>query len=167
MKGIYKILLIFIGICIIHTLLAYHPVIFASFDDGKYVDGEVFTPANGVYDFRKFSLNSPNTHNYTTMIDCSGFAQFVDDNWTYTINVFEWDKMTGARRERMNSSFQQELEKPHRQIGNVTVYEGVFLNDTFYSAYVTDEKTNTQIYIATPSAAETVEIINSIRFIGG
>ena len=158
-----KIFLVFAGICVLYTLFNYHPVIFASFDEDKYVDGEVFTPVNGVYDFRKFTLNSSQTRNYTTIIDTNGFAQFVDDKGNHTINALEWNKMTSGRRERINSSFMLEFKKPNHVVDNITIYEVDFLGDKFYSAYLKDEKSNTEYYIATPNENETVEMIKTFK----
>ena len=161
-----KVILVFIGICLLHTWINYHPVILASFDEGKYVEGEVFKPVNATFDFRKFSLNSSQSGNFTTLIDTSGFAQLVDFDGNVTINVFEWDKMTNARRERTNSSLMLEFEKQNRTVDNITVFKGDYLNLTFYSAYVYDGRTNTGIYVATGSEAETVGIVESLKFRG-
>lgn len=68
MNNRLKIILAILAVCIPYTFLMYHPTIIASFDDDKYVDREVFTPTGGEYDFRKFSLKSPNTKNYTAVI---------------------------------------------------------------------------------------------------
>ena len=89
MRFIFKFFIAIIILAIFHTAFSYHPIILAAFDDAKYVDGEVFTPVNGSYDFRKFTLNSSQTENYTAIIDTSGFAQFVDGKGNHTINVFE------------------------------------------------------------------------------
>lgn len=164
MNRAVKIIFILIGICILHSLMTYYPVISASFDEDKYVDGEVFKPVNGTYDFRKFTLNSSQTKNYTTIIDTSGFAQFVDDKGNHTINVLEWDKMTGARRERINSSFMLEFKKPKHVVDNITIIDLDFMSTRFYSSYIYNSDTNTAIYIATPSENETVEMVQTFRF---
>ena len=52
MRFIFKFFIAIFLLGIFHTAFAYHPVILAAFDDAKYVDGEVFTPVNGSYDFR-------------------------------------------------------------------------------------------------------------------
>ena len=147
----------------LYTWINYHSVILASFDEGKYVDGEVFTPVNGTFDFRKFSLNASRSGNFTTIIDTSGFAQFVDDKGNVTINALEWDKMTNGRHERINSMLMLEFEKPSYVVDNITIFKGDFLNDTFYSAYVYDDETNLSVYIA-GSEPETLEMIKSLKF---
>ena len=151
--------------CVAYTLIMYHPVIIASFDDEQFVDGEVFTPVNGSYDFRKFTLTSSNTSNYTTDICCSGYAQLVDDAGNSTINVIEWDKMTYAWRQMENESITKEFERPSRMVDGVKVIDViVFSKYTLYAAPYYDGETNTLIYIATPSEAETVKMINTLEF---
>ena len=74
--------------------------------------------------------------------------------------------MTNARRERTNSSLMLEFEKQNHTVDNIKVFKGDYLNLTFYSAYVCDGRTNTGIYVATGSEAETVGIVQSLRFKG-
>lgn len=57
------------------------------------MDGETFTPNNITYDFRTFSLNISGTENYTAVVAYSGHTQLIDNGGSYTINVFDWDKM--------------------------------------------------------------------------
>ena len=99
---------------------------FASLDEDKSIDGMVFTLVNGIYDFRKFSLNSSSIRYYTAIIDTRGFAQFQDDNGHHTINKLEWDKMTSARNEGINSSLMLAFNKKIHAIENITIYEGDF-----------------------------------------
>lgn len=165
MNPYLKFSLALIGICVAYTLIMYHPVIIASLDENPYVDGEVFTPVNGTYDFKKFTLKSTNTRNYTTDICCSGYAQLVDDKGSSTINVIEWDKMTYAWRQMENESITNELERPSRMVDGVKVIDVVvFSNYTLYAAAYYDDETNTLIYIATPSEAEAIEMIKTIEF---
>lgn len=165
MNPYIKVILAFLGICLIYTLIMYHPVIIASFDDEQFVDGEVFTPVNGSYDFRKFTLTSSNTSNYTTDICCSGYAQLVDDAGNSTINVLEWDKMTYAWRQMQNESLMSELERPSHTVDGVQIIDVVvFSKYTLYASPVYDSKTNTLIYIATPSVEDTVEMVKTLKF---
>lgn len=143
----------------------YHPAIMASFDEFKYIDREVFTPLDGEYDFRKFTLESPGTHNYTAYISCSGYVQMVDDKGNRTVNVLEWGKMTLAWWRMLNESFTAEMEKPSHivdgvRVVDVVVYDGRHL----YASYAYDSQTSTLVYIATPCQAETVGMIRSVEF---
>ena len=164
MRFIFKFFIAIIILGIFHTAFAYHPVILASFDDAKYVDGEVFTPVNGSYDFRKFTLNSSQTENYTAIIDTSGFAQFVDCKGNHTINVFEWDKMTSARMDRINSLLMTELNRPHFTADGVEIINTNVLSAKFYGAHVSFPERNIEIYIATPTVNETVEMVKTLKF---
>ena len=143
----------------------YHPVIIASLDENPYVDGEVFTPVNGTYDLKKFTLKSTNTSNYTTDICCSGYAQLVDDKGNSTINVIEWNKMTLAWKQMENESFSNELKKPSHMADGIRVIDVVvYDNKRLYAAYGYDEPSNTFVYVATPKENETVEIVKTIKF---
>ena len=157
MRFIFKFFIVIIILAIFHTAFAYYPIILASFDDAKYVDGEMFTPVNGSYDFRKFTLNSSQTENYTAIIDTSGFAQFVDGKGNHTINVFEWNKMTSGRRERINSLLMTELNRSHFTVDSVEIINTNVLSAKFYGAHVNFPERNTEIYIATPTVNETVK----------
>jgi len=165
MNPYLKASFILLAACAAYTLIMYHPVIIAHFDDNPYVDEEVFTPVNGTYDFKKFTLKSSNTSNYTTDICCSGYAQLVDYEGNSTINVIEWDKMTYAWRQMENESITKELERPSSIVDGVKVIDVVvFSNYTLYASPYYDGETNTLIYIATPREAETVEMIKTIEF---
>ena len=165
MRFIFKFYIAVLMLAVLHTAFAYHPVILGSFDEAKYVDGEVFRPVNGTYDFKKFTLKSSQTENYTTIIDTSGFAQFLDGKGNHTINVLEWDKMTYAWRQMQNDSLTPELEKPSHLVGGVKIIDViVFSKYKLYASPVYDYQTNTLIYIATPSEANTVEMVQTLKF---
>lgn len=166
MKAILKVLLAFFAACIIYTCILYHPVIIASFDEAKYVDGEVFTPVGGEFDFRKFTILSPQSKNFTAYLQKCGYVQFVDKDNLYTVNIFEWDKMTHPSRDRLNSSFMLEFEKPNRTVEGICVLEMDYLTDRFYSACVDDPNSNNQVYVAAPTVNETVELARSVKFKG-
>lgn len=164
MNGTLKYLFVIIGVLSLYLLFTYFPVICASFDDAKYVDGEVFTPADGEYDFRKFSLNSSKTRNYTTVICSSGYAQLIDDKGNHTINVVEWDKMTPAMRDMVNSTFNPELKRPSHCSHGIRIIDVDLYGEMLYASPAYDKKTNTLIYIATPSEDETVEMMETLEF---
>ena len=159
-----KAILIFLAVCAVYTIAVYHPVISGHFDEEGYADGEVFTPINGEYDFRKFTMNSSLTENYTGDIIESGYMQFHDNNENHTIDVLEWGKMTNACCERINSSLMLEYEKPCIVVDNITVIVIDFLNDRFYGAFAYDDASNISDYVATPTVNETVEMIMTLKF---
>ena len=164
MRFIFKFFMAVIILGIFYTAFAYHPIILAAFDDAKYVDGEVFVPVNGTYDFKKFTLNSSQTQNYTAIIDTSGFVQFVDGKGNHTINVFEWDKMTSGRMDRLNSSLMIELNKSHFIADGVEIINTEVLSAKFYGAHVNFPVRNMEIYIAAPTVNETVEMVRTLKF---
>ena len=164
MRLIFKLFLVVVVLAVLHMAFAYHPVVLASLDDEKYVDGEVFRPVDGVYDFRKFTLKSSQTENYTTIIDRSGFAQFLDGRGNHTINVFEWNKMTSASRQRLNDSFMIEMNKPSYMVDGVRIINTSVLSAKFYGACVDFPESDMQIYVATPTVNETVEMVNTLKF---
>jgi len=165
MNPYLKFFLILIGICAVYTVIMYHPAIIASLDDDKYIDREVFTPTDGKFDFRKFSLESADAKNYTTYVCCSGFAQLVDDTGNRTINVLEWNKMTLAWKRMENESFSKELKKPSHMADGIKVIDVVvYGNKRIYAAYAYDEPSNTFIYVATPKENETVEMVKTLKF---
>ena len=148
----------------LHTLISYYPIISASFDDAKDVDGEVFMPDDGAYDFRKFTLNCSKSRNFTATIDSSGHAQMIDYKYSNTINVLEWDKMTKSNRELLNSSLLKELAKPSHSVDGVEIIDVDYLSAKLYASYAYDEDTNTAVYLSTPSEAQTVEMIKTLKF---
>ena len=164
MRFAFKFLLVLMALAVLHTAFAYHPVILASLDGEKYVDGEVFRPVDGEYDFRKFTLKSSQTENYTTIIDKSGFAQFLDGRGNHTINVLEWDKMTSESRDRLNSSFMIEVNKPSYVVDGVRIVNTSVLDAKFYGSCVDFPNSNAQIYVATPTVNETVEMVRTLKF---
>ena len=109
-------------------------------------------------------MNSSQTENYTTILDTSGFAQFVDGKGNHTINVFEWDKMTSGRRERINSLLMTELNRSHFTADGVEIINTNVLSAKFYGAHVSFPEHNTEIYIATPTVNETVEMVKTLKF---
>ena len=164
MRFIFKFYIAVMVLALLHTAFAYHPVILGSFDEAKYVDGEVFRPINGTYDFKKFTLKSSQPENYTTIIDTSGFAQFLDGKGNHTINVLEWNKMTSARRERINASFMIELDRPTYDVDGVSIVNTTLLSAKFYGSCIDFPEHNTQIYIVTPTVNETVEMVRALKF---
>ena len=57
---------------------AYNPNIASDFSE-DYNDSEVFTPSNGNFDFRHFTLSSPGSHNFTAKQKNIGHTPFIDD----------------------------------------------------------------------------------------
>ena len=159
-----KILIILIAVVIIYILFMLYPLISASFDDEKYVEGEVFTPVDGEYDFRKFRLNCSESRNFTAIVDRSGYAQLVDYRCGNTINIFEWDKMLIMNREHANSSLSKELENPIHDVDGITIIDIDNLPVKLYAAYAYDQDTNTAVYLSSPSENTTVEMIKTLRF---
>ena len=159
-----RIILIITGIFLIYMWFIYSPVILASFDDDRYVEGEVFLPDDDAYDFRKFTLNCSNSTNFTAEIYISGFAQLIDYECCTTINVLEWDKMTGANRDVENSTLMDELEKPSRTVNGTRIIDVDIFSAKLYASYAFDSATNTAVYLASPSEAKTVEMIQSLEF---
>lgn len=161
-KFIFKFLLIFFALIAIQVAYMNYPAILASFDENKYVNEEVFTPVDGQYDFRLFTLNSSTTKNYTAFVEKSGFAQFVDDKGNHTINVMQWNKMSYTQKDRLYSSFLLELDRSYHETDGIRIIEIDYLGVPFYGAYI--NRTDTLIYIATPTEEETLEMIESLEF---
>lgn len=63
------------------VFVSYNPNI-ASDLSTDYVDGEVFTPVNGRFDFGDFTLNCTSAENFTVKIKKPGHIQFIDDKAT-------------------------------------------------------------------------------------
>ena len=72
MNSNLKIILIFTAILAIILVVMCYPVFLASYDDVKYVDGKVYEPVDGKYDFETFSLNCSNTTTYKAKVENSG-----------------------------------------------------------------------------------------------
>ena len=159
-----KTFLVIIGVLVIYLSFLYFPVILATFDDAKYVDGEVFTPVNGEYDFKKFSLNSSQTKNYTAVICSSGYAQLIDDKGNHTINVVEWNKMTYSMRDLVNSTFDPEIKRPGHYSHGIRIIDVDIFSEKLYASPVYSPYEDMLIYIATPSEAETVEMVQTLEF---
>lgn len=129
----------------------------------KYIDGEVFTPVDGEYDFKRFTLNSSRTENYTAIVPHRGFVQLVDDKGNHTINIFEWYKMTKSKRDRLCPCFLLELKRPNHISEIIRIIDMDFLGDSFYGVYVNCTDENMLIYIAAPTEAETIEMIQTLE----
>lgn len=155
----------FMILCVvIYILIINFPGILATFDENKYVDGEVYFPEGNEYDFGLFTLNSSKSRNYTTIISSSGYCQFVDDKGNNTINVLEWNKMNLPHRMNVNSSFQMEFEKPSHMVDGIRIIDIDFMGYHFYASNLTNEDKSITIYIATPSENETLEMIRTFEF---
>lgn len=131
----------------------------------EFADNEVFTPDNGHYDFKTFTINSTETKNFTAKIITNGHIRLADDSGNKTINVVELNKIINTKRDSINSFLNGELEKPSWTVDGVTVHQIDFHSgDTRYSAYMKNSTTNTIIYISTPSEKETADMMNSLKF---
>ena len=161
----WKIPLIFVICIAAYILIINFPGIVASFDENRYVDGEVYLPVsdNG-YDFKLFTVNSSKSRNYTTVIAGSGYCQFVDDRGNNTINVLEWNKMNIAQRNNVNSSLQKEFINPSHVIDGIRIIDIDFLGHPLYASNLTNDDKSITIYIATPSEEETLEMVRNFEF---
>ena len=160
----WKIHAIIILCVVAYILIINFPGIVATFDENKYVDGEVHYPVNREYDFKLFTLNSSKSRNYTATIAASGYCQFVDDRGNNTINVLEWNKMNLPQWHDVNSSLQKEFEKPSHVAEGIRIIDVDFMGYPLYASYLTNEDRSITIYIATPSENETLEIIKTLKF---
>lgn len=155
----------FIILCVvIYILIINFPGIAATFDENRYVDGEVYFPVGNEYDFGLFTLNSSKSGNYTATIAASGYCQFVDDRGNNTINVLEWNKMNLAQRNDVNSSLQKEFVKPSHTTDGIRIIDIDFMGCPLYASNPTNDDKSITIYIATPSENETVEMVKTLKF---
>lgn len=144
------------------AFVMYNPTISEKYDS-TFSEGEVFTPQNGHFDFKNFSLDSSKIKNFTAKIISNGHTQFVDDTGNITINYLELDKMIHIKRDEANSFLADEMKNPSKTVDGVTVYEIDYNNTKLYSAYKNDSSKNTVIYLSTTSDKETAELMNSIK----
>ena len=133
----------------------------------EFTDNEVFTPDNGHYDFKTFTINSTETKNFTARIITSGHIRLADDTGKRTINIIELDRMINTKRDSINSFLNGELQKPSWSVDGVTVHQIDFKSgDPLYSAYMKNSSSDTIIYLSTPSEKETADMMNSLQFRG-
>lgn len=142
--------------------VSYNPTIAQNYTN-NFSEGEVFTPQNGHFDFKEFSLNSSKTKNFTARIISNGHTQFVDDTGNITVNYIELDKMIQTKKDDANSFLNGELKKPSWTVNGVLVHEIDFENFELYSAYQKNSSKNTIIYLSTHSERETADLMNSLR----
>ena len=147
--------------CIIFT--AYNPTIAQSYT-GNFTDGEIFTPQDGRFDFRDFSINSTSAKSFTAKIITNGHTQFVDDTGNVTVNYLELDRMIRIKRDRVNSFLNEELQRPSWSVDGVVVHQIDFREGPLYSAYYKDSSEDAIIYLSTPDEAQTANMMNSLRF---
>ena len=143
-----------------------YPVFLASYDDVKYVDGKVYEPVNGKYDFETFSLKCSPTKNYTAKIENSGFIHLLDNCGNHTINVMEWSKMNYLYRFMLNSSISKEFENPSHVKDGIRIIDVDLDEGRNYAASSYDESTDTLVYLSSPNESETLEMIKSLEFKG-
>ena len=162
-KSLVASLVIFtLVVCSIFVFL--NPVVLAE-NSEVFSEGEAFTPVNGEYDFRSFSLKDSNTQNFSVKHVISGHTVIVDETGDKVINVIEFDKMVKIKKETTKSFIDGELKKTNWMVDGVCIHEIEFSDgDKMYSACVKDTSTDTMIYIATPSQNETAAMINSLTF---
>ena len=166
MNSNLKIILIFTAILAIILVVMCYPVFVASYDDVKYVDGKVYKPVDGKYDFETFSLNCSNTTCYKAKVENSGFIHLLDNCGNHTINVFEWDKMNYLYRFMLNSSISKEFRNPSHMKDGIRIIDVDLDEGRNYAASSYDPSTNTLVYLSSPSEAETLEMIKSLEFNG-
>ncbi|MBE6507911.1 MAG: hypothetical protein E7Z77_00705 [Methanobrevibacter sp.] len=131
----------------------------------EFRDGEVFTPTDGHYDFRTFSLNSSNAKNFTTRIVSNGHVMLVDDTGNITVNVIEPDKMIPTKKGKINSLLCEELHKPSWTVDGVCVHQISFMfYENLYASFQKNSTTNTIIYLSSPNEKETADLMNSLTF---
>ena len=143
----------------------YNPTIAGDFSNQTFSDGEVFTPTEGVFDFKVCTVRSPNAKNYTAQVASSGHTVLVDETGECCINVIQWDRMLNSQKDRKESFIKGELEKPSWSVDGVCIHQIDFIfSDSMYAAYVRNPSTNTGVYIATPDEQTTADIANSLVF---
>ena len=141
----------------------YNPNIASEFTS-DYSDGEVFTPVNGTFDFKDFTVIS-DSHNFTAKTKTIGHTQFTDDTGEVVINYLELDSMIQSTRDWHSNLLTEELKRPSWSVDGVTVHEIDFMfGDEAYSAYIKNSTGNKIIYLSTPNEQETADIVNSLYF---
>lgn len=141
-----------------------NPVVLAE-NTEVFTEGEAFTPVNGEYDFKTFSLNDSNTQNFSVKRVLSGHTLLVDETGDKVINVIRFDKMVKLKKVTTKDFIDGELKKTNWMVDEVCIHEIEFSGgDKMYSACAKDTSTDTLIYIATPSQNETAAMINSLTF---
>ena len=161
----WKIHIILILCVVAYILVINFPGIAASFDENKYVDGEVYLPVRGnEYDFKLFTLNSSISRNYTIIIAGSGYCQFLNDMGNNTINVLEWNKMNLSHRNNVNSSFEKEFVKPSHGTDGIRIIDIDFIGYPFYATNLTNEDGSITILHSNASENETLEMIRTFEF---
>ena len=164
MRGILKVALIMMAIFLSYVFIVNFPFIMASFDEEKYVDGEVFRPVNDSFDFRKFKMTDKNAESYWALIQKSGYAQLIDNTENVTVNVFEWNKMTFAQKDRIYSSFLLEMDRPYHMADGFRVIEVDYWSMSLYGAYAANDDNSTLVYVITPYENRTLELIETVEF---
>ena len=160
-KVLLAISLFTVFVCCI--FVAYNPTI-ADDNTSNFTDGETFTPINGHFDFRDFSLNSSRTKNFTTKIISNGHTQFIDDTGNITVNYLELDMMVHIKRDKICSFLNGELEKPSWSVDGVVVHQIDFREGPLYSAYYKDSSADVIVYLSTQDEEQTAELMNSLNF---
>lgn len=164
MRCILKVARIMMAVVLTYVFIVNFPFIMASFDEDRYVDGEVFRPVNDSFDFRKFKMTDKNAESYWALIQKSGYTQLIDKSENVTVNVFEWNKMTFTQKDRIYSSFMLELDRPYHIADGFRVIEMDFFSKRFYGAYTTNDNNSTLVYIITPCENYTLELIKTVDF---
>lgn len=146
------------------VFVSYNPTIAQDYTS-NFTDGELFTPENGQFDFKDFSLNSSKTKNFTVKIISNGHTQFIDNTGNITVNYLELDKMIHTNRDRSTAFLNGEIQKPSWSVYGVSVHEIDFRNgDALYSAFQKDSSRNVIIYLSSPNEKDTAEMMNSLDF---
>ena len=163
LKKLKRFLMVVFVFLMLFSIYNNFPAIIASFDEVKYVDGEVFTPQNNRFDFKYFTIYNPHTRNYMAVFDRPGFVQIHDGN-NHTINVFEWTKFNPHRKNTMNKTFDLELQRPYHVVDGTRIIEIDMLGKPFYGAYRSSPNDKMLVYITTASENETLDLIKSLKF---
>ena len=162
-----KKILLYVGlftVLVCCLFVNYNPNIAANFTS-DFTDGEVFYPQNGTFDFRDFSIQSNESENFTVKIMSNGYTRLVDDTGNITINFLQSDNMIHSQRDWNEYILNHELEKPSWSVDGVMVHEIKFIfHDELYSAFIKNCDNDTIIYLATPSAQHTADMVNSLTF---
>ena len=161
-KAMIALIAFTIFVCVLYVFN--NPIILTHIDGEKFAAGEVFLPHGERYDFKTFTVNS-SAKNYTVKFAYKGHVQLIDDTGNITINIYQWDKINNIERFYKKSFIDSELRKPSWTVDGVNVHEIEFRQFDLYSAAVKDTKTDTWIYLATPSDVETARLIDSLKFI--
>ena len=162
MKKILPLLaLLMVIACCIFVIL--NPNIAQDYSE-DFSDGEMFTPVNGTFDFRNFTLNADAMY-FKAKIISNGHVQLVDNTGNITVNVIELDKMIPAKSDHVNSLLYEELKKPSWTVDGVCIHQIDFRSyDSLFAAYQKNSTTNTIIYLSTPNEQETANMMNSLEF---